>query len=102
MAFRYLLLRVRLPPGHGFRQLCVVCFYVEVSAWSRSLFEKSPTYNYIILYIYNVISVKHNKILFKVNAKIFVFLAQYFAGYKIKKNEMGWACGASGSGEGCV
>ena len=28
--------------------------------------------------------------------KCFVLLTQYRAGYKIKKNEMGWACGAYG------
>ena len=28
--------------------------------------------------------------------KSFVFLTQYRAGDKIKKNEMGWACGAYG------
>jgi len=33
-----------------------VCCHVEVSAWSRSLFERSPTYNYIILYIQCYIS----------------------------------------------
>ena len=29
-----------------------------------------------------------------------VFLTQYCAGNKIEKNEMGWACGAYGWGEG--
>jgi len=29
-----------------------------------------------------------------------VFLTQYCAGNKIEKNEMGWACGAYGGGEG--
>jgi hypothetical protein len=27
---------------------------------------------------------------------------QYCAGGKIKKNEMGWACGANGGGERCA
>ena len=31
---------------------------------------------------------------------LFVLLTQYCAGDKIKKNEMDWACGAYGSGEG--
>ena len=31
-----------------------------------------------------------------------VLLAQYCAGDKIEKNEMGWACGAYGRGEGGV
>ena len=30
----------------------------------------------------------------------FVILTQYCAGDKIEKNEMGWACGAYGRGEG--
>ena len=34
--------------------------------------------------------------------KCFVLLTQYRAGDKIKKNEMGWACGAYGWGEGGV
>jgi hypothetical protein len=29
-------------------------------------------------------------------------LVQYCAGGKIKKNEMGWACGAYGGGERCA
>jgi hypothetical protein len=29
-------------------------------------------------------------------------LTQYCAGGKIKKNEMGWACGAYGGGERCA
>ena len=32
----------------------------------------------------------------------FVLLTQYCAGDKIEKNEMGWACGAYGWGEGGV
>ena len=32
----------------------------------------------------------------------FVLLTQYCAGDKIEKNEMGWACGAYGCGEGGV
>ena len=35
-------------------------------------------------------------------SKWFVLLTQYRAGDKIEKNEMGWACGAYGWGEGCV
>ena len=35
-------------------------------------------------------------------AKWFVLLTQYCAGDKIEKNEMGWACGAYGWGEGGV
>jgi hypothetical protein len=31
-----------------------------------------------------------------------VLLIQYCAGGKIKKNEMGWACGAYGGGESCA
>ena len=31
-----------------------------------------------------------------------LFLMQYCAGDKIEKNEMGWACGAYGWGEGGV
>jgi len=31
-----------------------------------------------------------------INEKRFVLLTQYRAGDKIKKNEMGWACGAYG------
>jgi hypothetical protein len=31
-----------------------------------------------------------------------VLLTQYCAGGKIKKNEMGWACGAYGGGERCA
>jgi hypothetical protein len=31
-----------------------------------------------------------------------VFLTQYCAGSKIKKNEMGWACGAYRGGESCA
>ena len=31
-----------------------------------------------------------------------VLLTQYCAGDKIEKNEMGWACGAYGRGEGGV
>jgi hypothetical protein len=31
-----------------------------------------------------------------------VLLTQYCAGGKIKKNEMGWACGAYGRWEGCA
>ena len=31
-----------------------------------------------------------------------ILLTQYRAGDKIKKNEMGWACGAYGWGEGSV
>ena len=36
--------------------------------------------------------------LFKANSSTasFVLLTQYCAGYKIEKNEMGWACGAHG------
>ena len=34
--------------------------------------------------------------------KWFVPLTQYRAGDKIKKNEMGWVCGAYGWGEGSV
>jgi hypothetical protein len=30
------------------------------------------------------------------------FITQYCAGGKIKKNEMGWACGAYGEGESCA
>jgi hypothetical protein len=33
---------------------------------------------------------------------VFVLLTQYCAGGKIKKNEMGWACGAYGEGERCA
>ena len=33
-------------------------------------------------------------------AKLSVLLTQYCAGDKIEKNEMGWACGANGRGEG--
>jgi hypothetical protein len=29
-------------------------------------------------------------------------ITQYCAGGKIKKNEMGWACGAYGGGESCA
>jgi len=29
-------------------------------------------------------------------AKLFVLLTQYYAGDKIEKNELGWACGAYG------
>ena len=32
----------------------------------------------------------------------FVILTKYCAGDKIEKNEMGWACGAYGCGEGVV
>jgi hypothetical protein len=31
-----------------------------------------------------------------------VLLTQYCAGGKIKKNEMGWVCGACGGGERCA
>jgi hypothetical protein len=31
-----------------------------------------------------------------------VLLTQYCGGGKIKKNEMGWACGAYGGGERCT
>ena len=31
-----------------------------------------------------------------------VLLTQYCAGGKIEKNEMGWACGSNGGGEGGV
>ena len=31
-----------------------------------------------------------------------LILTQYCAGDKIKKNEMGWACGSYGGGEGGV
>jgi len=34
------------------------------------------------------------------NVQIFVFLTQYCAGNKFEKNEMGWACGTYGWGEG--
>ena len=33
-------------------------------------------------------------------AKLSVLLTQYCAGDKIEKNEMGWACGSYGGGEG--
>jgi len=35
-------------------------------------------------------------------AKWSVLLTQYCAGDKVEKNEMGWACGAYGWGEGGV
>ena len=35
-------------------------------------------------------------------AKWSILLTQYFAGDKIEKNEMGWACGSYGGGEGGV
>jgi len=38
----------------------------------------------------------HNEVL----NDLFVLLTQYCAGDKIEKNEMGWACGAYGWGEG--
>ena len=34
------------------------------------------------------------------NVQIFVFLTQYCAGVKFEKNEITWACGAYGRGEG--
>jgi hypothetical protein len=31
-----------------------------------------------------------------------LLLTQYWAGGKIEKNEMGWACGAYGGGKSCA
>ena len=33
---------------------------------------------------------------------LILLLTQYFAGGKIEKNGMGWACGAYGGGERCA
>ena len=39
---------------------------------------------------------------FSLYTDVFVLLTKYCAGDKIEKNEMGWACGAYGRGEGGV
>jgi hypothetical protein len=44
---------------------------------------------------------KNEKNLIKCTVKS-VFLTQYCAGGKIKKNEMGWECGVYGGGESCA
>ena len=43
-----------------------------------------------------------NRVLRIFGARRLVLLTQYCAGDKIEKNEMGWACGAYGCGEGGV
>ena len=53
-------------------------------------------------YIFNSVHIFKSCVVPWRGDKYFVLLTQYRAGDKIKKNEMGWACGAYGWREGGV